>query len=193
VRSASARPPREPGACGLLGAGNANDVDLGALAARFAEIHLCDIDTDAVARAIARVPAPLRDKLVAHGPVDVSGMFDLLEPWSRVPPDLRALDGIVAAAVARVARALPGPFDVVVSCSLLDAAAAGVAAGPRRRPPRFTELRTTLNRAHMRTLGALLAPGGVALLVTDLTSKPDPPAARAPGRGHGCRQAEWPT
>jgi hypothetical protein len=30
----------------LLGAGNANDVDLAALAARFAEIHLCDIDPE---------------------------------------------------------------------------------------------------------------------------------------------------
>jgi len=154
----------------LLGAGNANDVDLGELAARFAEIHLCDMDTDAIARAIARVPAPLRDKLVAHAPVDVSGMFDLLEPWSRLPPDVRALDGIVAAAVTRVARALPAPFDVVISCSLLTQLQLVLLQVLGDVNPRFAELRTTLNRAHMRTLGALLAPGGVALLVTDLTS-----------------------
>jgi len=154
----------------LLGAGNANDVDLDALAARFAEVHLCDIDPDAVARAIARVPAPLRNKLVAHAPLDASGMFDLLEPWSRTPPDLGALDGIVASAVARVARALPGPFDVVVSCSLLTQLQLVLLQVLGDVNPRFAELRTTLNRAHLRTLGALLAPGGVALMVTDLTS-----------------------
>jgi hypothetical protein len=36
--------------------------------------------------------------------------------------------------------------------------------------PRFAELREAVNRAHVRALGALLAPGGVALLVTDLTN-----------------------
>ena len=36
--------------------------------------------------------------------------------------------------------------------------------------PRFAELREAVNRAHVRALGALLAPDGVALLVTDLTN-----------------------
>src|SRR5262245_46170533 len=53
----------------LLGAGNANDVDLDALAAHFAEIHLVDLDPDAVARAIARVPPPQRGRLVPHAPL----------------------------------------------------------------------------------------------------------------------------
>ena len=72
--------------------------------------------------------------------------------------------------MARVARALPGPFDVVVSCSLLTQLQLVLLQVLGDVNPRFAELRTTLNRAHMRTLGALLAPGGVALLVTDLTS-----------------------
>ena len=121
----------------LLGAGNANDVDLDALAARFAEIHLCDIDTDAVARAIARVPAPLRAQLVAHAPLDASGMFDLLEPWSRVPPDAaragRHRRGRGGARRARPAR----PVRRRGLVQPADAAAAGAAAGPRRRQPAF--------------------------------------------------------
>src|SRR5262249_2156664 len=103
----------------LLGVGNANDVDLDALAARFAEIHLGDIDPDAVARAIARVSAPLRGRLQAHAPLDASGLFDQFDEWAARPPAPQAIEGIVAAAVGRVANALPGPFDVVVSCSLL--------------------------------------------------------------------------
>ena len=154
----------------LLGAGNANDVDLPALAPRFAEIHLVDLDPDAVARAIARVPPPHRSQLVPHVPLDVSGLFDLLEGWSTVPPDPAALDGVVAAAVARVAGALPGPFDVVVSCSLLTQLQLVLLQVVGDASPRFDDLRTAVNRTHVRALGALLAPGGVALLVTDLTS-----------------------
>jgi hypothetical protein len=154
----------------LLGAGNANDVDLESLTARFAEIHLVDLDPVAVARAIARVPEPLRAQLVTHVPLDVSGLFDRLEPWSRVPPAPAALDGIVTEAVARVAAALPGPFDVVVSCSLLTQLQLVLLQIIGDGHPLFDGLRTTLNRAHMRTLGALLAPGGVALLVTDVSS-----------------------
>ena len=65
--------------------------------------------------------------------------------------------------------ALPGPFDVVVSCSLLTQLQLVLLQVIGAVNLRFTELRTTLNRAHVRTLGALLAPAGVALLVTDLT------------------------
>lgn len=153
----------------LLGAGNANDVDLDALAARFAEIHLVDIDPAAVARAVARVAPARRAQIVAHAPVDASGLYDRLERWAVDPPKLDALDGIVGDAVSRVARALPGPFDVVVSCSLLTQLQLVLLQVIGDVNPRFSELRASLNRAHMRTLGELLAPGGVALLVTDLT------------------------
>jgi hypothetical protein len=154
----------------LLGAGNANDVDLEALAMRFAEVHLVDLDPDAVGRAIARVAPPLRAPLVAHAPLDASGLFDRLESWAANPPALGDIDGIVAGAVARVTGALPGPFDVVVSCSLLTQLQLVLVQVLGDASPIFDGIRTALNRAHMRALGGLLPPGGVALLVTDLTT-----------------------
>ena len=153
----------------LLGAGNANDVDLAALAARFEEIHLVDIDADAVRRAIARLPAPDRARLVAHAPVDVSGMFDRLALWAHKPPAPEAMSPLVTAAAEQVARALPGPFDVVVSCSLLTQLQLVLVTVVGDTNPRFEALRDAFNRAHMRTVGALLAPGGAGLLVSDLT------------------------
>jgi len=153
----------------LIGAGNANDVDLDALASRFAEVHLVDIDPSAVARAVERMAPVGRARAVAHAPLDASGIFDRFEPWAVAPPKLDALDGIVEEAVTRVVAALPGPFDVVVSCSLLTQLQLVLLQVLGDVNPRFNELRATLNRAHVRTLGALLAPGGVALLVTDLT------------------------
>ena len=153
----------------LLGAGNTNDVDVDALATRYREIHLVDIDPGAIARAVARVAETRRARIVPHVPVDASGLFDRLERWLVDPPKADALGGLVADAVARVVAALPGPFDVVVSCSLLTQRQLVLLQVIGDRHARFVELRETLNRAHVRTLGALLAPGGVALLVTDLT------------------------
>jgi SAM-dependent methyltransferase len=157
----------------LLGAGNANDVDLDALAARYAEIHLVDIDPAAVARAIARLPPERRGQIVPQAPLDASGLFDRLETWTQPSAALltpEAIDGIVADAVDRVAGALPAPFDVVASCGMLTQLQLVLLQVVGDDHPRFAELRTAVNRAHVRTLGALLAPGGVALLITDLTT-----------------------
>src|SRR5436190_15167601 len=54
----------------LLGAGNANDLDLEALAARFAEIHLVDLDPGALSRATGRQSPAARARLRSHAPVD---------------------------------------------------------------------------------------------------------------------------
>ena len=154
----------------LLGAGNAHDVDLAALAARFAHIHLVDIDAEAVERALSRVPAPERARLTASAPLDVSGVFDKLEGWSRKPPRPEDVRELVPATPARVLAALPAPFDVVVSCCLLTQLQLVLLQVVGDQNPRFDDLRTAVNRIHVRTLAAALAPGGVALLVSDLTS-----------------------
>jgi len=154
----------------LLGAGNANDVDLPALLGSFREVHLVDIDADAVALAVARLAADERPRVQAHAPVDVSGIFGELEGWSRTPPAPSAIAHAVAAAPAQVAAALPGPFDVVASCCLLTQLQLVLLEIVGDKNPRFDELRTAVNAIHVHTLLALLAPRGVALLVTDLTA-----------------------
>lgn len=158
----------------LLGAGNGNDVDLQALTAAFAEVHLVDIDAAAVARARERVPeGPAgQGRLVAHAPVDLSGILDRLEAWVRKPPELAALGAEVPAAVARVAARLPGPFDVVVSCCLLTQLQLVLLRVVGDANPRFPELRGMVNAIHVRVLAALLGRGADAraLLVTDMTS-----------------------
>ena len=149
----------------LLGIGNANDVDLVALAAHYQAIHVADVDAEAVDRALSRVPPALRERFVSHAPLELSGMLDRLEQ-PKVPPTPE----LVATAVSRVVGALPGPFDVVVSCSLLTQLQLVLLQLVGDKDPRFEELRTALGGIHMRTLAGLLAPGGVALLVTDLTT-----------------------
>jgi hypothetical protein len=153
----------------LLGAGNAADVDLDALAARFHEIHLVDIDAKAVRGAVGRTTGRRWDQMRVHAPVDASGIFDRLEGWSDAPPPAHALAAGVEAATSRVVGALPGPFDVVVSCCLLTQLQLVLLEIVGDRNPAFDDLRAALSRIHVRTLTRLLAPDGVALLATDLT------------------------
>jgi SAM-dependent methyltransferase len=154
----------------LLGIGNGNDVDLAAVAGKFAEVHLVDLDPEAVARALARLPGNVRDKFVVHAPVDLSGVFDRLEGWTHSPPDTVTIARESAEAVARVVGALPGPFDVVVSCCLLTQLQLVLLQVVGDQHPRFDALRAAISRIHVHSLARLLRPGGVALLVTDLVT-----------------------
>lgn len=154
----------------LLGAGNAYDVDLTALAASYAEIHLVDVDRASVEGARAAVAPDVAQRVTLHAPVDVSGVFAELEGWAANPPAPARHAAIVDAAIARVTGALPGPFDLVVSCCLLTQIQLALLQVVGDRNPRFADLRTLIGRIHMRVLARLAAPRGCALLVTDLTS-----------------------
>jgi hypothetical protein len=161
----------------LLGAGNANDYELPALAGRFAEIHLVDIDPSALARATGRQPAETREKLRCHGPVDLSGLYHQLDAGISRLPDR---DALVEAGVKDVVGRLPGDFDVVVSGCVLSQISWSLA----RVFEEQTELRATLEQAmvnvHLRTMLALTRPGGAALLAADLVSSDTYPVDEIP-------------
>ena len=91
----------------LLGAGNANDLDLESLAGRFEQIHLVDLDPAALARARGRQSATTRSRLHDHAPVDLSGLYHQLDR-----PRLPSADALVTSGAAQVLRQLPAGFDV---------------------------------------------------------------------------------
>src|SRR5215471_11691642 len=62
--------PETGGRLAVLGAGNCNDLDLDALTARYREVHLIDVDVEAVRRARGRVAPEVADRLITHAPVD---------------------------------------------------------------------------------------------------------------------------
>jgi hypothetical protein len=178
-----ARAPRGGGGrLALLGAGNANDVDLAALAGAYGEIHLVDIDPESLARARARLDPAVAARVFAHAPVDVSGVFDRLPTWAAAhpPPAASALATEVPGAIERVVARIPGPFDVVASCCLLTQIQLVLLQVVGDRHPRFPELRAVVNAVHVRVLASLLAPGGVALLMTDMTSSETYPLDHLP-------------
>lgn len=158
----------------LLGAGNANDVDLSRLLAGFREVHLADIDGQALGRAVARLTDAERARVHLHAPLDLSGMFDDFETWTassgRFGLNADERTAAVRAAARRVSSQLPGPFDTVVSCCILTQIQLSLLELLGDRDPAFPVLRAALNAIHIRTLAALIGPRGTGLLVTDMTS-----------------------
>ncbi len=168
----------------VLGAGNANDLDLTTLARSFAEVHLADLDAAALGRAVRRQDATTRARLVAHPGRDLSGLLDTLPFWNARPPDAGVLARAAPLAGARVAAQLPGPFDVVVSDCYLSQVAWTCfrALGDGRL---LMDVLAVSMAAHLRALVALTRPGGRALLVTDVVSSETLPLEPARFPLHG--------
>ncbi len=68
----------------ILGAGNCNDLDLNILVNQFKEIHLVDIDTQAVCDGIARQELSDCNKIFTHGSIDLSGAIHFLTVTTQV-------------------------------------------------------------------------------------------------------------
>jgi hypothetical protein len=159
------------GVLALLGAGNCNDVDLVALAERFREIHLVDIDPAGLDRARQRQPPEVRRKLVAHGGIDLTGVLGRLDRWKARPPDARALAEAVTEGAAAIAAALPaGRVDVAVSCCLMSQLGWCVEMMLGEEHPAQVDIRIATIAVHLHTLAALCRPGGAALLASDVIS-----------------------
>jgi hypothetical protein len=113
--------PTEPagGTLCVLGAGRCDDLDLPRLAHTFAAVHLVDLDGEAMERARDRQPVGVRDVIVLHGGVDLSGLLARLDEWGDAFPDDHALHEAVFGAVHAVVDTLGGPFDVTASTCVL--------------------------------------------------------------------------
>jgi hypothetical protein len=152
----------------LLGAGNANDLDLELLAARFDEVHLVDIDAAALARATGRQTPAVRARLRSHAPVDLSGLYQQLARWDVAPAP--PLPTLVDAGAAAVLKQLPAGFDVVASCCVLSQMSWALEQLLTPDDSTLAQLQQALLRIHLRTLLALIQPAGAALLVADQVS-----------------------
>jgi hypothetical protein len=154
----------------VLGAGNCNDLDLPALLGAFREVHLVDLDEEALVRGMARQGLTSHAGLIRHGSVDVTGMLERMAKWSADSTisgeDLAACRD----APARQASRLPAPFDTVASTCLLSQLLLAVADRLGEKHPRFLDVLQAIRWGHLRLMLDLLAPGGRGVLMTDLVS-----------------------
>ena len=150
----------------VLGAGNCNDLDLARFTRRFAQVHLVDLDRQAMAKGVKRQLPSNPDRIKIHGGVDVTGILKTLATWQRYQLKRDSIDHCIREAQAFVGLPFLGQFEVVLSSCLLTQIINSVVSmtGAGSIP---LELVRALRLRHLRLLAELLLPGGVGILVTD--------------------------
>lgn len=167
----------QDGSLAVLGAGNANDLDLPALLQHYARVELIDWDADALKFGASQQGVSDSPRLEQTGGIDLTGVAELLEPWESESKtiDAAALDRAIAAAARPDAPLAREPFDVVASTTLLTQI---MTLADRALPsdhPKFRELVGALRLGHLRLLLSLAKPGGLAVLISDFVSSDSAP------------------
>ncbi len=158
----------------VFGAGNCNDLELGELAAAFAEVHLVDLDGEAMDSGVRRQGLCSNERLRLHGGIDFSGLGHAL---SGDALDTNAFASLVRDGIGRnLAERLP-PSDVVVSTCVLSQLIDSVA---RTAPSDVAakERAVVVRDQHLDMLIERTLAGGVALLIADLVSSDTAPTLR---------------
>jgi len=155
----------------VLGAGNCNDLDLTTLLSVHREVHLVDVDSEALARGAARQGAAENPRLHLHGGVELTATLGVLSgrtPMSELgPADFEAMASWPA---SRAAAVLPGGFDRVASTCILSQILETAAYSLGKGHHQLADAQSALRAGHLRLMGRLAAPGGEAVLVTEFTS-----------------------
>jgi hypothetical protein len=174
VTPAGVVPVTGPGAgaprIAILGAGNCNDLALDQIAACFGEVHLVDIDRDALLRARDRQEPATAGRLVLHAPVDLGGAIDRLAAFRRRPAAPAQLAALPEQAARPALALLPGGFDVVVSVCIISQLVHGCERLLGSDHPQGQDLAGAVVVAHLRLATQLCRPGGRVLIVTDTVS-----------------------
>jgi hypothetical protein len=158
---------REKRVC-VIGAGNCNDLELPELLAAAKELHLVDVDEQAVHKGVARQGLAPGDALHIHAPLDATGLMPGLKAFAKVPTEQMASQASAAAEAA--VGALPGPFEVVVSACVLSQLMHTCRLALGAKNPVLGDVGHALVIAHLRALAQLTAPGGQLLLLSDTAS-----------------------
>lgn len=160
----------------VFGAGSCNDLELERLAPLFSEIHLVDLDAEALERARERQTAQVRAKLVLQSEVDCSGMLQHLDAWGERFPERAELAQSAVDAVQGIVRGLGRGFSVVVSACVLAELALPFQRAWLTSRANWGELLRTMNAVHLATLTGSLREGGRGLIVFDASSSKRTPA-----------------
>jgi hypothetical protein len=164
--------PAEPagGTLCVFGAGKCDDLDLPRLAHRFTTIHLVDLDGEAMEGARDRQPSRVRDAIVLHGGVDLSGLLARLDEWGDAFPEDEALHEAVFSAPAAVVDPLGGPFDVTLSTCVLSQLVIPFQKAWAASDDTWARLSAATMAVHVGSLARATAPGGAVSLVFDVLS-----------------------
>lgn len=154
----------------VLGAGNCNDLDLDVLAKRFTEIHLVDIDREALYRAMGRRTFESSASIILHGGFDISGVMSLLAGWCQNGPSADQIKALLKQASKVPKLQLKKSFDVVISSAVLTQLIHTIVTALGADNPRLLEVIQAIRHTHIRFIIDLMTVGGAGILISDLVS-----------------------
>lgn len=155
----------------LLGAGNLNDLDLVALSTALREIVLVDVDAAALRRGLSRQGLSEDARVRVMAPADISGVFAKLAAIkSNQQIGDETIDDCLQTLAESHGLVEHGRYDVVASIGLLTQLIDGVIRSIGESHPRSWEFVSAMRMQHLRLMLELTAPGGTAVLVTEVVS-----------------------
>jgi len=158
----------------IFGAGNGSDLDLPRLADTFREIHLVDLDAEALERARQGLPLALRARVIPRAPVDLSGFMSHLDEWGDCFPDDATLGRTAFAAARAIVAALGREFDVVLSTCALSQLVVPFHRAWLLSGASWERLDAALVAVHLATLVLSTRAGGRGVIAFDVPSPQDP-------------------
>jgi hypothetical protein len=166
---------RGQGLC-VLGAGNCEDLDLPLLVREFGEVHLVDLDGEALARGVARLSESQRLRVVTHAGLDLTGLLHRIDQLAEGVPGDAALADLGTTAAAALARTIGRTFDVVLSDCIVSQLPMPFRDALLLDRDEWQRLQIALDRTHFTTMAALTRPGGAGVIACDVLSSQDEPA-----------------
>ena len=163
----------------IFGAGNGSDLDMVRLADAFREIHLVDLDAEALERARQDLPAAVRDRVIPHAPVDLSGFMSHLDDWGESFPDDATLGRAAFDASRAIVAGLGHAFDVVLSTGVLSQLIVPFHRAWITSQINWQRLDAAVTALHLATLLSSTRSGGRGVLAFDVLSSKDAPSLSA--------------
>ena len=160
----------------VFAAGNADELDLARLVTHFREVHLVDLDGEALVRARDRQVAAVRSKFVLHEGVDASGLLEHLDAWGDSFPERAELARVATEAAQSIVHGLGATFPAVMSACALNRFALPFQRAWLTSRSHWTALLSTMRAIHLATLAGAARSGGRCLLAFDVASSRDMPA-----------------
>lgn len=160
------------GRCCILGAGFCQDLDLRAVTSRFKEVHLVDIDPDALRQGLRRQAMEKSSAIVCHTPYDVTGVHDDLIALSNTSAWTEsAVNELLQRVRSSGWSSLGGGFDVVASTCLFSQVIQHVldTVGPHGEAV-YVPIIQALRLRHLELILHACRPSGVGLFITDIVS-----------------------
>jgi hypothetical protein len=155
----------------ILGAGNCNDLNLNVLTKYFREIHLVDIDEQAIYDGILRQELGNSDNIYVHGSIDLTGSLPYLRELKQDKKHATMeVKDFIQKTILPLNLDINEPFGVVASLCTLTQLISTVVDALGDDHTYFSDFILKIRNHHLNQLVNLVEPEGWGFLITDIVS-----------------------